>query len=338
TKPFYEYALQFPDLIMNNRLGKGFSGDMSTPEQFVPVTGYPGDWETCMTMNRHWGYNKNDLDFKSSTDLIRKLADICSKGGNFLLNVGPTAEGEIPPQSIDALREIGAWLDINGEAIYGTKAGPFHHLSWGCATSKGDLVYLHVFDWPKNGFLNVPLLSGIQRATLLTAPHLPLPIQRETERWIISVPETAPDPANSVIVLQLTEAAQVRPLPTLSATATASAEQPEAVAANVLAGTADKRWRAPTDQTQAFLEIDLGQPTLIAGFGCDEPNIWPRMRQAYVLAANVGGNWVNLREGTTNGHGFVGSIEPIEAQVFRITLTCENGAPGLAEVQLYQPE
>jgi alpha-L-fucosidase len=83
--------------ITNNRLGSGFGGDTATPEQFVPVTGYPGDWETCMTLNGHWGYNAYDQNWKSSTDLIRKLADICAKGGNFLLNVGPTAEGEFPP-------------------------------------------------------------------------------------------------------------------------------------------------------------------------------------------------------------------------------------------------
>jgi len=94
TRPFIEALELRPGIITNNRLGSG--GDILTPEQFVPVTGYRGDWETCMTMNNHWGYNAYDDDWKSSEELIHKLIEICSKGGNFLLNVGPTAEGEFP--------------------------------------------------------------------------------------------------------------------------------------------------------------------------------------------------------------------------------------------------
>jgi alpha-L-fucosidase len=338
TKPFYEYALQFPDLVMNNRLGEGFRGDTATPEQFVPVTGYPGDWETCMTMNRHWGYNKHDLDFKSATELIRKLADICGKGGNLLLNVGPTAKGEFPRQSIDALREIGAWMELNGESIYGTQAGPFKHLSWGTATSKDDLLYLHVFDWPQDGQLKVPLLSEVQRASLMASPELALPIRREAERWVVSLPEKAPDPANSVVVLQLAGPPKVLPLPTGTATVTASAEQADAVASHVLDGTAQRRWRAPEQQTEASLQIDLGKAALISGYGCDEPDVWPRMKQNYVIEALLDRTWVKLAEGTTKGHGFVGGFDAVKARVFRISLTCATGAPGLAEVQLYQPE
>ena len=159
-----------PGLITNNRLGAGYRGDTATPEQFVPITGYQGDWETCMTMNDHWGYNAADQNWKSAADLIHKLADICAKGGNFLLNVGPTAEGEFPAPCVERLREMGRWLRANGEAIYGTSAGPFAHLSWGVATRKGDKLYLHVFDWPADGKLRVPLKSKVRSATLLGEP------------------------------------------------------------------------------------------------------------------------------------------------------------------------
>lgn len=140
-----------PSVIVNNRVDKGggslgmtrtegdvrYRGDFGTPEQEIPPTGFPGvDWETCMTMNDHWGHNKNDHNFKTSSDLVRKLADIAGKGGNFLLNVGPTAAGEIPPESLDRLREIGRWMEINGESIHGTQAGPFETLSWGRCTQK----------------------------------------------------------------------------------------------------------------------------------------------------------------------------------------------------------
>ena len=176
-----------PDIIINNRVSKGreglagttkkggFAGDFCTPEQEIPATGIPGmDWETCMTMNGHWGYNKEDHNWKSTKDLIRKLVDIASKGGNFLLNVGPTAEGILPPPSVERLEAIGKWMKTNGESIYGTTASPFARLDWGRATQKQlpdgrTRLYLHVFDWPKDGRLVVPQSNGKPLAARLLA-------------------------------------------------------------------------------------------------------------------------------------------------------------------------
>ena len=236
-KELYNYVRNLqPNIIINNRVGAGrsgmegftkegeFAGDFGTPEQEIPATGLPGvHWETCMTMNDHWGYNKNDNNWKSTGDLIQKLADIASKGGNFLLNVGPTSEGLIPQPSIDRLSEIGKWMKINGEAIYGTKASPFRHLEWGRCTQKvidgGVRLYLHVFEWPQNRDLVVPgILNRPTRAYVLADPRkTALPVSRQEDALIISVPMQAPDPLNSVVVLEVEGKVDVTSPPKIAA-------------------------------------------------------------------------------------------------------------------------
>lgn len=180
-RDLYEHIRRVaPRVIINNRVGKGRGGmaglhnpeenvgDFGTPEQEIPGRGIPGyDWETCMTMNDTWGFKRGEDNWKSADTLVRQLIDTASKGGNYLLNVGPTAEGLIPQPSIERLKAVGAWLRVNGESIYGTSAGPFKRLEWGRCTRKGQRLYLHIFDWPADGVLELPgLRNGIARATM----------------------------------------------------------------------------------------------------------------------------------------------------------------------------
>lgn len=154
-----------PGGVFNNRVGAKkdgvlgiVSGDFSTPELAIPENGLPGvDWEACMTMNNTWGYRRDDTDWKTPAEVIRMLIETVSKGGNFLLNVGPRADGCIPQPSLDTLEALAAWMDVNSEAIYGTTASPFEDkFPWGRITTKGDTLFLHLMSWPKNSLITLP--------------------------------------------------------------------------------------------------------------------------------------------------------------------------------------
>ena len=200
-----------PRIIQNNRLGGGYLGDTETPENRVPATGYPRDWELCMTMNDTWGFKSYDHNWKTSEQLIRHLIDTSSKGGNLLLNVGPMASGEIPPESVERLKAVGAWMRKNSESVYGTTASPFKRLTWGRASQKPDKLYLNIFYWPKNGELVVPMRGGAKKAYLLGASNHALPFAASPAGLRVKVPAAAPDPISTVIVLE--GVGQVDPLP-----------------------------------------------------------------------------------------------------------------------------
>jgi alpha-L-fucosidase len=215
-----------PDIIINNRVGKGrkgmeglnkddqeYAGDFGTPEQQIPPTGLAGvDWESCMTMNDTWGYRSSDDNWKSTETIVRNLIDIASKGGNYLLNVGPTAEGLIPEPSVGRLAGVGKWMKANGQSIYGTTASPFaKQLAFGRATSKAGRIYLHVFDWPADGKLQVPSWGKpAKKAYLLANPKAPLKFDESGEGIIIRTPMKAPDRIASVIVIESGDGARVR--------------------------------------------------------------------------------------------------------------------------------
>jgi alpha-L-fucosidase len=207
-----------PTVIVNNRIN-GWSpvpvtdplGDFRTPEQEIPATGWPGvDWESCITMNRNWGYNSHDQDFKSVPQLIGLLVETASKGGNLLLNVGPKADGSFPEESVERLQAIGRWMAVNGEAIHGTTASPFAQAPFR-ATSKPNRLYLFLEDWPRTPLLVPGLRTPVRRATLLAAPGRG-PLTCLASQWgtTIVLPSAAPDPVCPVVRLEFDRNPEVR--------------------------------------------------------------------------------------------------------------------------------
>jgi len=139
-----------PACLVNGRIGNGLGDYAESGDNLILSEAIQADWEVPATINDTWGFKTDDHQWKSPADLVRKLVDTASKNGNYLLNVGPTALGEIPEESAKRMRAIGQWLQVNGSAIYGTRAGPLQGLE-GVRTTQSDTdTFLHVFDKDPN--------------------------------------------------------------------------------------------------------------------------------------------------------------------------------------------
>jgi alpha-L-fucosidase len=214
-----------PATLVNDRIG--VPGDYVTPEQFIPK-GIPTKdvhfsavdqtvqkelkstiprsedfqlWETCMTINNTWAYNMHDHEYKSAQFLIRSLVEVASRGGNFLLNVGPQPDGLIQPEFQERLRAIGDWLAINGDSIYGTTYGPVQGVGSIRSTTKRETIFVHVFDWPSSA-LEVNGLEAKVISAHMLANGQPLKFQQAEGKLLIHVPSKAPDPDVTVIALR----------------------------------------------------------------------------------------------------------------------------------------
>jgi len=193
-----------PNCLVSGRIGNAVGDYASSGDNVIPGEAVDVDWETPATINDTWGFKKHDHNWKSTEDLIHKLVDITSKGGVYLLNVGPTAEGLIPQPSVDRLLAMGDWLKVNGEAVYGTRPGPIQGAGWCRSMVKPGKIYLHVFYWPRAGEIQVPSIGKeVTKAYLLADPSCAaLPITRGGDGLVIKGPVRAPDPIDTVVVLE----------------------------------------------------------------------------------------------------------------------------------------
>lgn len=203
-----ELLSNYPNIIVNDRLKRpNFPGDYKTPEGRVPkaedIEGIY--WETCMNIGSSWGYKSWENKWKSSQEIIRNLITIAARGGNYLLNVGPDPSGDVPAEARNVLADAGKWIDVNGEAIYGTQRSGVT-VDWGeCVRKDGDKnssLYLCVFDWPEDGKLVLPGGFKAKNASML-ADGSPLKFTTKGGDVIIDLPAEMPDATASVIKLEL---------------------------------------------------------------------------------------------------------------------------------------
>lgn len=207
------------NVVINGRLARGlghsFGDYKNTGDRAAEIVPTEGDWETIPTTNESYGYHKFDLSHKPVSHFIQLMAKAAARGGNVLMNIGPMGDGLIDQRDQDILRGIGKWLEVNGESLYASERTPLPVQSWGESSTKGKKIYLHVFDWPSDGKLVLGgLKNSIKSAYLLSDTRKK---SLQTRRLngsdlIIGVPRDAPDPADSVVVLEVEGAFQVNPV------------------------------------------------------------------------------------------------------------------------------
>ena len=318
-----------PDVLNNGRLGRG--GDFGTYEGHRPAQANPNDWEYCDTLvSGSWGYINKPA--KPLDQLLRRLVEIWSRGGNVLLNVGPTPEGTFAPDNIERLQAIGKWLKTNGESIYGSTCGPLSYLPWGYNTRKGSMLYLQVFDWPKNSQLTVPLSSPVKKAWLLADPSKPLTFQSGQGKLVINVPSDAPDAIASVVAVECDGAPAPDESLALNCKVTASDNAKQAAA--LVDNTSATYWELAKDSKDGWVELDLGKPCTfdVIRIGLNGPL---KAGATFQCQEKEGGEWKTLWAGDKIEEVAVLNFPSVTATKVRMTLKDVQSAFRMSSLELF---
>jgi len=193
------FALQ-PDIIVNNR--NRLAGDFSTPEQTIRAESGGRAWESCMTLNDSWGYQKADDNWKTPRTVIRNLITCTRDGGNYLLNIGPAPDGSIPPESARILTEVGQWMKTGGQAIYGADPCKVSRSAYANFTRAGNKLFMHVHFWPGSDVSIAGLRQKVTSATILKTGQRVTVSQDGFRTLLTGLPARAPDSPVTTLVLE----------------------------------------------------------------------------------------------------------------------------------------
>jgi alpha-L-fucosidase len=331
-----------PQVLITKRCG-GW-GDFNTPEQFVGGFDNVNPWESCMTISSHnaWAWGGDQDGVKSPETIIKMLVNCVGGDGNMLLNVGPQPDGEINAAQVACLKKVGAWMDKYGESIYGTRAGPFKPGWWGDCTFKGNNIYLHILAWKGDSMVFPPIDKKIIKSKLLGGGIVS--VKQDDQDITVSVKPTDRKEIDTVVKLELDGPASEVPLASVSSgsialgkKATASnifQDSPEYGAEKAFDDDSATRWATSSGTTQAWLQVDLGQPMKISRAEIDDA--FPGRVQSFELQYQDGDQWKTFYTGTTIGADFkTSSFPPVTAQVVRLNILRATEGPSINEFQLF---
>ena len=348
-----------PEIIIDNRFDLvnpgtapahtpasiGPHADYYTPEQFVGGFDVRHPWESCMTTSHRdqWSWGGHADGVKSFEAIMAMLIGCAGGDGNVLLNVGPMPNGEIAPEQANLVKQAGAWLEKNGESIYGTRGGPFKPGTYGVSTRKGNTVYVHIRKWLDNSVKLPAIPAKVLSSRVLSGGKAEV---RQTASGIeISVPESDRQPIDTIVALELD--AQSNGIPAVDVPRTVPVSQnAKATASNVyrndatyaadkaVDGRDDTRWAADANVHQAWLELDLGKPMTFKHAWISEA--FPNRVQKFELQWLDGAEWKTFCAGTTIGESWSKGFGPVTAQRVRLNVLESTVGPTICEFELFK--
>ncbi|MHB0959487.1 MAG: alpha-L-fucosidase [Pirellulaceae bacterium] len=363
--PLYDQAHTYqivktlqPGIVVNNRLdlGPGNSdreilsphADYYTPEQHVGAYDDQRPWESCMTTSRkgQWAWGGHDDGVKSLETCLNMLIRCAGGDGNILLNVGPMPNGEIAPEQVTLLKEMGIWLAKYGESIYGTRGGPFKPGDYGVSTRKGNTIYLHICEWTDE-VLTLPAIPlKVVRSRVLSGGSAA--VEQTAEGLKLSVAESDRQPIDTIVALELDgpacELSAVEVAGPVWLTGNADAK---ATASNVyqnltafgpdkaIDGLTDTRWATDSGVTSAWLELDLGQPVTFSRVRIKQA--YPELKRVRKFAIEYWeeGQWKACYQGEDLNATLAAKFDPVTAQRVRLNVTEATDGPTFWEFQVY---
>jgi alpha-L-fucosidase len=329
-----------PHVIINNRAG--LPVDHDTPEQRIGGFQRDRPWETCMTICQQWAWKPNDR-MKSLKECLQTLVRVVGGDGNLLFNVGPMPDGRIEPRQVDRLREMGQWLGKYGESIYGTRGGPFKTTAALASTYKGNVIYVHILEWPSDTISLPTLPKRVIDTSLLTGGTVSV---QQTDKGIeIQVPAANRQEIDTIVKLTLDSSADDVPPTAISSASLASGKK--ATASNVYQNSPahgpDKafdddpgtRWATDYGIKQAWLEVDLGKPVTFSRVAISEE--YGRVRR-FELQYKDAEIWKTFVQGTRIGDSYSENFDPVTAQHVRLNILEATEGPTIWEFQLLAPK
>lgn len=332
-----------PDIVINNRTGH--KGDYDTPEQRVGGFQIDRPWETCMTICRQWAWKPEDK-MKSLKECLQTLIRTNGGGGNLLFNVGPQPDGLIEPRQVERLKEMGAWLAKNSEAVYGTRGGPWKPSSHIVSTRKGDKIYLHILSKVDGPVIAPALPVAIKSAQVLNGPT----IKTTTEEGSLSfiVPDNSWDEIDTIVELTIDgNAMDIPPLkpatrpsiPGARATASTTHKDSRKHGADMLLdGDPESRWATPDGTKNAWLQIDFDKETTFNGVTIEEANSGHGSNvKKFELQKKDGTTWTTFHRGGALGAHFSASFDPVTASAIRLNILDASKSPTISEIFIQTP-